>query len=101
MLDQQLALNGDERPSPVGEAASRLTRAVAAVLLPSFRTFGSLPAGEDARFATAPIERALDELLAAALPETIEVSVPEGYAFYGLYPETYFCRRRDRVARGG
>ncbi|MEO6192268.1 MAG: hypothetical protein ABIS20_04615 [Thermoanaerobaculia bacterium] len=90
LLDQQLALNGDERPSPVGEAASRLTRAVAAVLLPSFRTFGSLPAGEDARFATAPIERALDEILAAALPETIEVSVPEGYAFYGLYPETYF-----------
>jgi hypothetical protein len=90
LLDQQLALNGDERPSPVGEAASRLTRAVAAVLLPSFRTFGSLPAGEEARFATAPIERALDELLAAALPEAIEISVPEGYAFYGLYPETYF-----------
>lgn len=91
LLDQQLAQNGDERPSPVGEAASRLTRAVAAVLLPSFRTFGALPAGEDARFATAPIERALDELLAAPLPETIAVSVPEGYAFYGLYPETYFC----------
>ena len=91
LLDQQLALHGDERPSPVGEAASRLTRAVAAVLLPSFRTFGALPAGEDARFATAPIERALDELLAAALPETIEVSVPEGYAFYGLYPETYLA----------
>jgi hypothetical protein len=92
LLDQQLALHGDERPSPVGEAASRLIRAVAAVLLPSFRTFGALPAGEDARFATAPIERALDDLLATAgLPETIEVSVPEGYAFYGLYPETYFA----------
>jgi hypothetical protein len=90
LLDQQLALNGDERPSPVGEAASRLTRAVAEVLLPSFRTFGALPPGEEVRFATAPIERALDELLACELPATIEVSVPEGYAFYGLYPETYF-----------
>jgi hypothetical protein len=43
LLDGQLAKNGEERPSPVGEAASRLTRAVAGVLLPSFRTFGALP----------------------------------------------------------
>jgi hypothetical protein len=91
LLDGQLAKNGEERPSPVGEAASRLTRAVAGVLLPSFRTFGALPEGEKTRFATVPIERALDALLACGLPGTIEVSVPEGYAFYGLYPETYFC----------
>src|SRR3954467_15063686 len=82
LLDDQLARNGEERPSPVREAASRLTRAAAGGLLPSFRTFGSLPDGEGARFATAPIERALDELLARDLPVTIEVSVPEGYAFY-------------------
>ncbi|MFL6233304.1 MAG: hypothetical protein ACJ76N_09240 [Thermoanaerobaculia bacterium] len=101
LLDDQLARNGEERPSPLGEAASRLTRAVAGVLLPSFRTFGSLPDGEGARFATAPIERALDELLARDLPVTIEVSVPEGYAFYGLYPETYFCAAEAALRQAG
>ncbi len=103
LLDDQLARNGEERPSPVREAAARLTRAVAEVLLPSFRTFGALPAGEGARLATAPIERALDALLARELPGTIEVSVPEGYAFYGLYPETYLCAAENvlRQAEGG
>jgi hypothetical protein len=103
LLDTQLAANGEERPSPLGEAASRLTRAVAEVLLPSFRTFGGLPPGESVRLATGPIERALDDLLALDLPATIEVSVPEGYAFYGLYPETYFCaaERALRADGGG
>ena len=100
ILDSQLAATGEERPSPLGEAASRLTRAVAAVLLPSFRTFGGLPAGEDVRFATEPIGKALDNLLALELPETVDVSIPEGYAFYGLYPETYFCAA-ERASRGG
>jgi hypothetical protein len=94
LLDDQLAKNGEERPSPVGEAASRLTRAVAGALLPSFRTFGSLSSGE-------PIERALDELLTHELPDTIEVSVPEGYAFYGLYPETYFRAAEAALRQAG
>ncbi|HEY3566422.1 MAG TPA: hypothetical protein VGP73_00715 [Thermoanaerobaculia bacterium] len=101
LLDDQLARNGEERPSPVGEAAARLTRAVAGVLLPSFRTFGALPEGEAARFATAPIGQALDDLLAHELPGTIEVSVPEGYAFYGLYPETYFCAAENALRQAG
>lgn len=91
LLDHLLTLHKEERPSPVGEAASRLTRAVAEVLLPSFQTFGALPPGRSVRFATEPIERALETLLALELPEEITVSVPEGYAFYGLYPETCFC----------
>jgi hypothetical protein len=90
LLDGELARHGEERPSPVGGAASRLTRAVAEALLPSFHALGSLPAGEEVRLATAPIGRALDELLSHDLPATVEVSVPEGYAFYGLYPESYF-----------
>jgi hypothetical protein len=94
LLDGQLARNGEERPSPVGEAASRLTRAVAEGLLLSFRTFGSLSSGE-------PIERALDELLTHDLPDTIEVSVPEGYAFYGLFPETYFHAAEDALRHMG
>ncbi|MFL6289526.1 MAG: hypothetical protein ACJ759_01370 [Thermoanaerobaculia bacterium] len=91
LLDHQLTLDGEERPSLLREAASRLTRAVAEVLLPSFRTFGALPPGSAVRFATAPVERALTELLALKLPPEVSVSTPEGYAFYGLYPETYFC----------
>ena len=101
ILDAQLVLQGEERPSPVGEAAARLTRAAAEVLLPSFRTFGGLPKGEDVRFATAPIERALADLLALDLPERIEVSTPEGYAFYGLYPETYFHAAEEAFRREG
>jgi len=85
ILDHQLALVGEERPSPWGATASRLTRAVAEVLLPSFRTFGSLPSG-----AVAPIERALADLEAAELPGQVSVTVPEGFAFYGVYPEAYF-----------
>ncbi|HKV10190.1 MAG TPA: hypothetical protein VJ725_18760 [Thermoanaerobaculia bacterium] len=91
LLDEQLAACSEEKPSAVGEAASRLTRAVAEVLLPSFRTFGALPPGSSVRCAMVGIEHALDALLDLPLPETISVSVPEGYAFYGLYPETCFC----------
>ena len=101
LLDHFFGIHGEERPSPVGEAASGLTRAVAEVLLPSFRTFGGLPPGEAARCATESIERALDALLALDLPETIAVSVPEGYAFYGLYPETFFCAAEALCREGG
>jgi len=93
LLDRQLAENGDERPSPLGEAAARLTRAVAEELLSSFRTFGSLSLVE-------PIERALDATLSLDLPATIEVSIPEGYAFYGLYPETYLCAAEAALREG-
>src|SRR5829696_8243774 len=82
LLDHQLALDGEERPSLLREAASRLTRAVAEVLLPSFRTLGALPPGAAVRFATEPVERALGELLALKMPGEVSVSIPEGYAFY-------------------
>jgi hypothetical protein len=100
LLDHQLSLHQEERPSAVGEAATRLTRAVAGVLLPSFRTHGALPPGGAVRFATAPIEGALEDLLDQELPDTISVSVPEGYAFYGLYPETFFCAAEALRAEG-
>lgn len=100
LLDHQLRLHKEERPSPVGEAASRLTRAVAEVLLPSFRTFGTLPPGASVWFATQPIERALEALLTLELPQEVAVSVPEGYAFYGLYPETYFCAAEELRREG-
>ncbi len=89
LLDHQLASDGEERPSPVGRSAPKLTRSIAEALLLSFRSQGSPPSGEQAK-AVASIERSLGEILALDLPERIEVSIPEGYAFYGLYPETYF-----------
>ena len=33
--------------------------------------------------------RALAALAQSSLPRTVELRVPEGYAYYGLYPETY------------
>jgi len=104
-----------------GQAASRLTRAAAEMLLASFRALSSSSVGEGlapsreggkvgsspprpspAREGASPsptsteeisaaVARALDDLLACELPATIEVSVPEGYAFYGLYPESYLA----------
>jgi hypothetical protein len=101
LLDHFLEVHGEERPSPAGEAASRLTRAVAEVLLPSFRTHCALPPGEAARFALEPIGRALTDLLELELPAEISVSVPEGYAFYGLYPETYLAAAEELRREGG
>jgi hypothetical protein len=84
LRDAELAEHGEERPGRAGEAASRLTREVARLLLASFR---ALPAA--AELAPEPAGRALAGLLSHPLPATVEVSVPEGYASYGLYPETY------------
>lgn len=98
LLDHQLRAQGREQPGELAEAAGRLTRAVAELLLPSFRAFGFLPLGDAAQAATAPIEAAIDVLLALELPDAIVVSVPEGYAYYGLYPETYL-RAADLMDR--
>lgn len=45
---------------------------------------GETPVGAVERFAAD-----LDRLAGAPLPARLRVSVPEGYAYYGLYPETY------------
>lgn len=37
------------------------------------------------------VRGALATIEAATLPRTIVTSVPEGYAYYGLFPETYLC----------
>jgi hypothetical protein len=89
LLDHRFALDGEERPGPLGRSAARLTGSIAEALLLSFLTQGSPPPDEEGRSAVS-IERSLTEILALDLPERIEISVPEGYAFYGLYPETYF-----------
>jgi hypothetical protein len=35
------------------------------------------------------LARSLDRIEEQHLPNSIEISVPEGYAYYGVYPETY------------
>ncbi|HEX9945091.1 MAG TPA: hypothetical protein VGG03_24035, partial [Thermoanaerobaculia bacterium] len=90
LLDRELAAHGEERTGPVREAASRLTRAVAEALLASFQS---------APVAAAPVWSTLDDLLALDLPAAVSVSVPEGFAFYGLYPEMYFKAAAE--LRGG
>jgi hypothetical protein len=85
-LEQGL-LDAGERAGPVEAAASRLTRAAAALLLASFRARGDLPAGDEA----AAVEGTVYDLLSCEFPATVEVSTPEGYALYGLYPETYLA----------
>ncbi|MCL5282182.1 MAG: hypothetical protein M1376_20015 [Planctomycetes bacterium] len=34
-------------------------------------------------------QEALEQIAAVPLPQTLHMRVPEGYAYYGLYPETY------------
>lgn len=94
LLDDQLELLGRERPTPVAQTSAELTRGVAEALLWSYRFAGQVPAWEGKR-ATPPLvgvgsaQRALRKLGAARIPDEIGVVVPEGYAFYGVYPEIY------------
>lgn len=96
LLDDQLHFLGRERPTPLAQWSAATTRGIAEALLWSFRFAGQLPAWEGRRTAPPPLvglmsaARALRRLTALRLPGKIEVVVPEGYASYGLYPETYF-----------
>lgn len=102
LLDHQLDMLGRERPTPVGQVAADLTKGIAEALLWSFRFAGQVPAWEGKRAAPAPLVgvgsalRALRRLAGMRLPDEIEVVVPEGYAFYGLYPEEYM-RATERL----
>jgi hypothetical protein len=89
LLDTRAAALGEEVPGPLEAAASRLTRAAAVLLLASFRALGDL--GNLGENDEAAAIRALGDLLARELPAAIEVSTPEGFAFYGLYPESYLA----------
>jgi hypothetical protein len=94
LLDGRLASEGKERHGPLEETASQLTRAIAALLCSSFRALG------ESNAEPVEIESTLDRLLTFPLPETIEISTPEGYAFYGLYPETYLVAAEGAFRNG-
>jgi hypothetical protein len=102
LLDDQLQLLGRERPTPLAQWSAAATGGIAEALLWSFRFAGQLPAWEGRRAAPPPLVgltsagRALRRLTALRLPAEISVVVPEGYASYGLYPETYL-RAAERL----
>lgn len=110
LLDDQLEMLGRERPTPVAQASADLTRGVAEALLWSFRFAGQLPAWEGKKGAAPPLvgvgsaHRALRRLGSARpgsarAPAEVGVVVPQGYAFYGLYPETYL-RAGEQLREG-
>jgi hypothetical protein len=82
---------------------SNETRAVRKAATALGRLFYRTCRGMDARESVARFGRELADLTDLLLPGTIRVSVPEGYAYYGLYPESYIVSaeklQRERSLR--
>lgn len=92
LLDHQLAREGHERRTPLSGRLSKLSRRIAEALLGSFLHRGRPPSFDGVRSAAAPVREALRilrDLRGAGTPDELAVTVPEGYVFYGLYPESY------------
>ncbi len=88
LLDAACEARGRDDWCEVEEHCSRLTLEAARL---------ALGAGEPAAFV-----RTLSRLSRLTLPEAVTVRVPEGYAFYALYPEQYaLAARRLRASHGG
>lgn len=90
---QQLLIDFGEFEAGVADAgigeetATTLRRAAVATGHLLFRSWKQL----ELSLWTRQFCTALSRLNAADLPRTIHVSVPEGYAYYGLYPEGYLA----------
>jgi hypothetical protein len=86
LSDAAFAVRKADARSAPGDAAMRLLIALARGIERSwssgFRELGEKPAG------------VFEALSAAVLPEALEISRPEGYAFYALYPEGYIQAAR-------
>jgi hypothetical protein len=81
VVDAEFAVRQVDARSDAGEAVMSLLIGLARSVERSWSSgFGGL--------AVAPAQ-ACKALSAAALPDELEISVPEGYAFYALYPECY------------
>ena len=83
LADAEMARSGCDRRSAIQAAAMGLVVALA-------RQVGASWTAGFRRDAEPP-ESGIDALEALALPDRIEARQPEGYAFYALYPETYFA----------
>jgi hypothetical protein len=92
VADAALAAVGVDAPTDAGDAAMDAVMAIAHAVARSWQAH-----------VHAPLDlRPLDRMLAADLGETIELSRPEGYCFYALYPEAYLVASvRERLRRPG
>jgi hypothetical protein len=93
LLDAAFAERGQDDASPLGEACARLMRALGGAVVSSWTS----------RFEEMgpPVRPALHALRALALPPEVECKVPEGHAFYALYPEAYLEAARALPAGEG
>jgi hypothetical protein len=105
LLDAQLDKEGRERWTALSSRTGKLTRSVAEALLGSFRHQGVPPSFDGVRSKGALMRetlRGLRDLRGVGVPDVLDVTVPEGFAFYGLYPETYLeAAARLRAPSGG
>jgi len=83
LADAEFDVAGHDAISPVQDAAMAVVMGLAGALHASWR---SSYARSNVQF-----HAAIDRLAAFELPETVECRRAEGYAFYALYPETYFA----------
>ncbi|NNM71853.1 hypothetical protein [Enterovirga aerilata] len=74
-----------DAPSPEADAAMAVTLALARLVGASWRD-----SWRDTEIATAPALDALARLEAVAASGEITIKLPEGFAHYALYPESYF-----------
>jgi hypothetical protein len=91
LVDREFAERGIDARSPASDAVMRalieLARAVGRSWEDDFSALGAPPL---------PWLQSLHEL---DLPQTIEISLPEGYAFYALYPEAYLDAAKALAGR--
>ncbi len=81
LLDAEFAEPRRDDVTPLSEACARTLLAFGRTVLSSW-TSGFALLGP-------PVRPALQALRALALPPEVECKVPEGHAFYALYPEAY------------
>ena len=84
VADDDFAVAGCDRGSPARTALADLLQAIAEQFCQSF----------DGDFVDAPLAATIPADL--TLPDSVELKVPEGYAYYSLYPEGYIDAARSR-----
>ncbi len=97
LLDAEAPLA--DAPSRAGSALRRIALSTAGLLQAAWEQ----RAPREARRDETGVRRAFAELAQLPLPTTVTLRVPEGYAYYGLYPECYLAAAADfseRYPRG-
>lgn len=84
LLDAEFATAGHDDWTPLAELCSRATRAAADLVVRP----------ESALQAVAEFDATFRALAGLRLPAAVTVKVPEGYAFYAVYPELYVSSAR-------